>query len=333
VLCRVRSAKCAALRTALRTGHSSPHFAPRTPNFARDMARDTSFYYAFLMLPPAKRNAIVAVWDFCRAVDDAVDEAVPAGAWPLSAEARAQAEQELVGWREEVARCFDRSAGAPVPATRQGRALRPLIGTFGLPRAPFEDLIDGVAMDLARDRYETIDDLLEYCRRVASAVGLVCIEIFGCRDPGAREYAINLGIALQLTNIVRDVGVDLRRGRVYLPQEDLRRFNCSDDALARGVVTPPVRALLAFEIARAREYFLRAARALPRADARRLVAAEIMGAIYQEILRRIERKNYDVFSEVIRVPRPARAMVALTTWARTLAGLRLPVSQVGSNIS
>jgi 15-cis-phytoene synthase len=168
---------------------------------------------------------------------------------------------------------------------------------------------------------------------VASAVGLVCIEIFGCRDVRAREYAINLGLALQLTNIVRDVAVDLSRGRVYLPQEDLRRFGCSEVALARGVVTPEVRALLAFEIARAREYFVRAALALPRADARRLVAAEIMGAIYQDILRRIEANDYDVFTQVIRVPRPARFLLALATWARTLAGLRLPVSHIKSNAS
>jgi 15-cis-phytoene synthase len=282
------------------------------------------------MLPPAKRNAIVAVWDFCRAVDDAVDEAVPEGAWPLTPAARAQAETELDGWREEVARAFDTSPTAAAPRTAQGRALKPLVTTYDLPRVPFDDLIDGVAMDLARDRYETIDELLEYCRRVASAVGLICIEIFGCRTEGARDYAVNLGIALQLTNIVRDVGVDFARGRVYLPQEDLRRFGCSEAALGAGVVTDPVRALLTFEIARAREYFHRAALALPRADARKLVAAEIMGAIYQEILRRIERQGHDVFSAVIRVPRPARAMVALKTWARTLAGLRaFPLSEMG----
>ena len=294
------------------------------------MARDTSFYYAFLMLPPAKRNAIVAVWDFCRAVDDAVDEVVPEGQWPLTAEARARAERQLSSWRAELARCFDATAA---PETRQGKALQPLIAEFHLPRTPFEDLIDGVAMDLAKDRYETIAELLEYCRRVASAVGLVCIEIFGCRDARSRDYAINLGLALQLTNIVRDVGVDLRRARVYLPQEDLRRFNCTEDALKAGIVTPPVQALLAFEITRAREYFHRAAVALPRSDARRLVAAEIMGAIYQEILRRVEVNAYDVFSDVIRVPRPARLLIALTTWARTLAGLRLPVSHIKSNAS
>ena len=292
-----------------------------------DVARDTSFYYAFLMLPPAKRNAIVAVWDFCRAVDDAVDEAVPDGQWPLAPGARQQAEQELGQWLDELARCFASASLGP-PQTRQGGALRPLVSEFNLSRGPFEDLIDGVAMDLAQDRYESIEQLLEYCRRVASAVGLICIEIFGCRDAAARDYAINLGLALQLTNIVRDVGVDLARGRVYLPQEDLRRFNCTEDDLRAGVVSGPVRALFAFEITRAREYFQRAAIALPRADARRLVAAEIMGAIYQDILRRVEQKNYDVFSEVIRVPRPARLLIALTTWARTLAGLRLPVSQV-----
>jgi phytoene synthase len=295
-----------------------------------DVARDTSFYYAFLMLPPAKRNAIVAVWDFCRVVDDAVDEAVPDGEWPLSDAARQRAVRELAEWRSELARSFD-PAGRP--ETPQGRALQPLVPAFQLPRQPFEDLIDGVAMDLARDRYDTIEELLEYCRRVASAVGLVCIEIFGCRDVGSREYAINLGLALQLTNIVRDVGVDLSRGRVYLPQEDLRRFGCTEEALASGVVTPPVRALLAFEIARAREYFGRAALALPRSDARRLVAAEIMGAIYQDILRRVEANQYDVFTQVIRVPRPARFLLALTTWARTLSGLRLPVSHIKSNAS
>ena len=294
------------------------------------MARDTSFYYAFLMLPPAKRNAIVAVWDFCRAVDDSVDEVVPEGQWPLTAAARSQAERELGSWRAELARCFDPAA---TPETRQGRALQPLVGEFNLPRTPFEDLLDGVAMDLAQDRYETIEELLEYCRRVASAVGLVCIEIFGCRDARSRDYAVNLGLALQLTNIVRDVGVDLRHGRVYLPQQDLRRFGVTEDALRSGVVTPAVSALLAFEITRAREYFQRAAVALPRSDARRLVAAEIMGAIYQDILHRVEEKQYDVFTEVIRVPRPARLLIALTTWARTLSGLRLPVSHIKSNAS
>jgi 15-cis-phytoene synthase len=277
------------------------------------VARDTSFYYAFLMLPPARRNAIVAVWDFCRAVDDAVDEAVPAG--KLTDQARATAAVELAQWRAEVERCF--TGGRP--STPQGRGLAPLVPAFALAREPFDDLIDGVEMDLRHVRYETFDELVEYCRRVASAVGLVCVQIFGCREPGARDYAVNLGLALQLTNIVRDVGTDLASGRVYLPQEDLRRFGVTERELAAGQVTPPIRALLKFQCERAREYFARAARSLPHAEARRLVAAEIMGAIYAEILRRVERNDYDVFSHTIRVPRPARAWIALTTWARTLS--------------
>lgn len=280
------------------------------------MARDTSFSYAFLILPPARRHAIVSVWDFCRVVDDAVDEQAISRTGELTGDARRGAAEELRRWRQELARCYDDAAGQP--QTPQGRALRSTIAAFDLSRQPFEDLVDGVAMDLERDRYETIDDLLAYCRRVASAVGLICIEIFGVRHARAREYAVNLGIALQLTNIIRDVGVDLARNRVYLPQEDLRRFGCTEDMLRSGRMSDPLRALLAFEAARARAYYARAAAALPRAEARQLVAAEIMGAIYREILRRIERRGYDVFPEVIRVPRPVRARVAFQTWVRTL---------------
>ncbi len=266
------------------------------------MSRDTSFYYSFLVLPPRKRNALIAVWDFCRAVDDAVDEE----------EVAARAEQAVRAWRTELANCYN-GAG---PGTPQGRALAPFIREFNLPRQPFEDLIDGVEMDLRQARYPTFEALSEYCRRVASAVGLVCVEIFGYHHPGARRYAVDLGMALQLTNIVRDVAADLRRGRVYLPEEDLRRFGVSDAQLREGKVTPPVRALLAFECDRARDYYRRAAASLPREDARSLVAAEIMGGIYFEILRRIERRGYDVFSERIRVPRPRRALIAAGIFAR-----------------
>lgn len=171
-------------------------------------------------------------------------------------------------------------------------------------------------MDLHRKRYDTFDELVGYCRRVASAVGLICVEIFGCRDSGSRNYAINLGVALQLTNIIRDVAVDLAQGRVYLPNEDLERFGVTEPALAAGLATGDVRTLLAFECQRARQLFAAAAQALPRSEARRLIAAEIMSGIYFEILQRIERRGYDVFSSVIRVPKPARARIAAITWAR-----------------
>ena len=279
------------------------------------MSRDTNFYYSFLVLPPRKRRAIVAVWDFCRAVDDAVDEVEP------GPDAVTRAAAQLEAWRVELETCYaaaDVDRGGHGPLTAQGRALQEYIREFNLPRTPFNDLIDGVAMDLSYVRYPTFDALAEYCRRVASTVGLVCVEIFGYRDPGAREYAVNLGMALQLTNIIRDVASDLERGRTYLPTEDLVRFGVTEEALRLGKVTPPVRALLEFECARARDYYRRASASLPPADARSLVAAEIMGGIYFEILERIERAGYDVFRERIRVPRPYRALIALRIWARSL---------------
>ena len=265
------------------------------------MARDTSFSYSFLVLPADQRRAIGAVWDFCRAVDDAVDEAVD----------RRIAGEQVVVWRAEVARLF----GGDAPATPQGRALRPFVAAFALSRQPFDDLVDGVEMDLQRSRYQTIDELIGYCRRVASAVGMMCIEIFGCRDSRSRDYAFNLGLALQLTNIIRDIRADLAQGRVYLPQDDLTRFGVSEAMLADGRVTEPVRALLAHECQRARHFFTAARQAMPHGGARKLVAAEIMGAIYFEILQRIERRGYDVFSERVRVPKLVRARIALQIWA------------------
>ena len=334
------------------------------------MSRDTSFYYSFLVLPPGKRRAIIAVWDFCRAVDDAVDEVVDdvvdhvandvvddvakdtRGVGPsrlrqgfgeasrsaegaeaagppvlpeagLTPAARMRAAAQLALWRAELDRCYapGHGSGEPRPGTPQGQALQPYIGELNLPRVPFDDLIDGVEMDLAHVRYPTFEALAGYCRRVASSVGLICVEIFQYRDPSAREYAVNLGMALQLTNIIRDVAADLRRGRIYLPAEDLARFGVCEDDLRAGHVTPAIRSLLRFECDRAREYYRAAARQWPAIDARNMLAAEIMGAIYLEILRRIERANYDVFSRRLRVPRPRRALIALRIWARRISGL------------
>lgn len=268
------------------------------------MSRNTSFYYAFLVLPAEQRRAIVAVWDFCHAVDDAVDEP------PSAAGAIRSGREGVAFWRAELARCYD----AVPPASEQGRNLQPFIRRFDLPRGAFDDVLDGVAMDLDHTRYETFDDLVEYCRRVASAVGLICIRIFGCTSARAEEYALNLGVALQLTNIVRDVKTDLDRGRVYLPRVDLASAGCSVDDLAAGAVSEPVRRLIALECRRAREFYACARAALAPEDRRRLVAAEIMRAVYFETLRRIERSGYDVFTARARVPRPRQALIALTHW-------------------
>jgi len=266
------------------------------------VARDTSFSYSFLVLPAEQRQAIGLVWDFCRAVDDAVDEAPD----------EPTATVEIGKWRDEVARVF----GTGVPQTPQGQNLKPLVAAFALSRPPFDDLVDGVEMDLRHKRYQTFDELSGYCRRVASTVGLICIEIFGARDSRSKDYAFNLGLALQLTNIIRDVAVDLKNGRIYLPQEDLARFGVTEADLRAGAVNEPIRRLLAHQCQRARHFYTAAAQAMPHADAHRLVAAEIMGGIYFEILQRIERGGYDVFSELIRVPKAVRARIALSIWAR-----------------
>jgi 15-cis-phytoene synthase len=216
------------------------------------VSRPTSFYYAFLALSRAQREAIVAVWDFCRAVDDTVDEDRHGDPDRVQA--------NLQGWREELARCYGGD-----PQTPQGRALVPWIQTYQLPRQPFADLIDGLAMDLVHARYETFADLYEYCWRVASTVGFVCLAIFGVRDEG-REYALQLGVALQLTNILRDVKTDYQNGRVYLPLEDLRRAGCLETDLGTSGITAPVRDLLRGQAERARAFYARADRARPAGD-------------------------------------------------------------------
>ena len=286
------------------------------------MSRATNFYYSFLVLPAAKRDAIVAVWDFCRAVDDAVDEA---------------REEDVPGavemWRREVAACFEGGQ----PETPQGRALAPLVVPFNLPRHAFDALVEGVAMDVGSRRYETFEDLYEYCIRVASAVGLMCLEIFGYDDPRSRQYATDLGVALQLTNILRDVGEDLGRGRVYIPQRELRQFGVTEADLQAAAaaaghrLAPAVRALLKHQAERARQYYVRAAASLPSGDAQRLVAAEIMGAIYFAILEKIERAGYDVFSAVARISRPRRALIAAGTWLRVKKGDRPRYAQILRN--
>ena len=283
-------------------------------------SRDTSFYYSFLVLPPDKRNAIVAVWDFCRAVDDAVDEIAPDSVRGegLPEAVREKAAASLAAWRQEVAAVYEGR-----PSTPQGAALQPFVGRFNLPRAQFEALIDGVEMDLTLHRYPDFDTLVQYCHRVASSVGLICVEIFGYKDPRARDYAVSLGVALQLTNIVRDVAVDLKKGRVYLPTDDMAWFQVTEDELRAGVVTPRIRQLLRYQCRRARQFYQQASANLPDADAQSLVAAQIMGAIYFGILRRIERAEYDVFTEIIRVPRWRRALMALRLWA---ASMLLPPS-------
>lgn len=280
------------------------------------MARDTNFYYSFLALPRDKREAIVAVWDFCRAVDDVADE---------SSAPREEQRASLEAWRAELTRVFEGGE----PSTPEGRGLQQQLSKYPLPRPAFDDLITGVQMDVEGRSYETFADLEQYCYHVASTVGLMCLEIFGYRDPGAREYAVTLGKALQLTNILRDVGVDARNGRVYLPGEELRAAGCTLDELKRSEPTPALVGVLRTVARRAEGFYRLAAQQRPVVDRRRLVAAEIMAAIYRQLLADIERGGFAVLREPWRLSKWRKARIAAATWIATMVPPGLTAAVAG----
>lgn len=265
-------------------------------------ASGTNFYYAFRFLPRPRREAIHALYAFCRSVDDSVD------AEPDSAQAAAR----LAYWRRELAACYEGQPTDPL-----ARSLASHLQRFPIQRAHMEEIIEGVAMDVEPARYETFEDLRRYCYRVASAVGLGCIEIFGYTDPAARDYAVDLGLAFQMTNILRDVRSDAARGRVYLPQQDLRQCHCPEGSLAQGPASDQFRALMRMEIARTRELFARAARSLPAQDRRTLYPAEIMRAIYQAILERISADPDQVLAGRVTLPRTRKLSLAAGIYLRS----------------
>ena len=261
----------------------------------------SNFFFAFLTLPRPRRDALYAVYAFCRTVDDIAD---------LGSDPEAQRDG-LARWRADVARCYD--GGTPEhPIARQ---LAGAVRDFHLPRAALEAIIEGCEMDLARVSYATAAELEPYCYRVASAVGLCCIEIFGYTDPRARDYAVRLGMALQLTNIIRDVGADAAAGRVYVPQEDLVRFGVTGDDLRAGRYGEAFVALMQHQAARARRFYAAARAAFPAVDARSLVPAEIMGRIYYALLQEIEARRFRVFGERVTLPARRKAAIAVRCWA------------------
>lgn len=274
----------------------------RTVSRKLTKASGSNFYYAFLFLPKPKREAIYAVYAFCRLSDDLVDEARAGG--DVSA--------ALTRWRKELEGYFRDSVGHPV-IVAAGQAAR----RFNIPRTYFEELLNGMEMDLTRSRYATFEELYSYCYRVASIVGLICIEIFGYRNPRTKEYAERLGIAFQLTNILRDLAVDAARGRIYLPQDELKRFGYSEDELLAGRYSDAFVELMRFQCERARGYFRDAATALPPEDRRSLLAAEIMKAIYYRLLLKIEQRGYNVFGFDIAIPRPRKFLLASGLWLRS----------------
>jgi 15-cis-phytoene synthase len=240
---------------------------------------------AFVALGRKRREDITVFYAFCRVIDDIADSAETAP------EEKAQ---QLAAWRRWL------QASAPdEPAL--ARDVRELFGKYAITPAMLEEIIDGMEMDLRNTRYDTFEDLRLYCYRVASAVGLVSIEIFGYRNPATREYAIQLGYALQMTNIIRDVGKDLAIGRIYLPAEDLARFNYSESDLRRRKYNDAFVRLMEFEAARAEEFFSRAAALLPREDRRPMVAAEIMASVYRTLLNRMKADRFRVFDKEYRL--------------------------------
>jgi phytoene synthase len=268
----------------------------------------TSFHYSFSFLPKEERLAIHAVYAFCRRIDDIVDDDPS-----VSPSVIAQKKQRLNWWRTEVEKMYDPSA-VGASTTRLRSTLGAVIRRFKVPKQYFMALIDGCESDLVRRRYRTFDDLKAYCYSVASVVGLMSIEIFGYRHEQTRQYAINLGYALQLTNILRDVKSDKDRGYIYLPLEDMQRFRYTEEDLMNEVYDERFVALMAFQAQRAREYYHRARTMLLPDERLTMVAAEIMDAIYYRLLEKIELSDYQVFTKRVRVHALHKVLIAVRIW-------------------
>ncbi len=271
---------------------------------AKEIAKGSksSFYYAFSLLPPQKRDAMNAVYAFCRKTDDIVDE----GNEPDDVKY-----ERLRKWRVEFEKALKCQSNYQL-LNKVGN----IIKQFNIPVEPFFDLIIGMEMDLQKKRYIKFDDLVEYCYRVASTIGLMCIEIFGYKHTSTKEYAVNLGLAMQMTNILRDVKTDAEIGRIYLPQEDLERFNYTEQDILEGNYNKNFVSLMKFEAERAQEFFNKANNALDKEDKYSLFAARAMQHIYQKLLHKIEREEFDVYSKKIRVNKFEKATISLGVWLK-----------------
>ncbi len=285
---------------------------PMSPDDAQQLctaytkSSGSNFYYSFLFLPRQRREAMYTIYALCRMVDSAVDDPPP-GSKPL---------EVLATWREEVSAAYK---GQPtLPATI---SLATHLQEFDIPEDLIQELITGVEMDLTINRYETFSDLYPYCYRVASVVGLVCLKIFKTESPKAEDYAENLGIAFQLTNMLRDLYSDAQENRVYLPQEDFQRFGYSVESLLNKESSPELVEFMKFQCARAHSYYQKAQdvlSSLPAPDQKALVVAEIMRGVYSTILHKIESQNYPIFGPRTRVSSFQRLGIASNIWLRSL---------------
>ena len=262
----------------------------------------SSFYYSFIFLSPGRRRAISALYAFCREVDDVVDEA----------EDPQIARTKLAWWRTEIANLF---AGKPQhPVTR---ALEPALGPFGITALRLNEIIDGMQMDLDQSRYLDFKALERYCYHVAGAVGLLAAAIFGYRNPRTLEYAKNLGLAFQLTNIIRDVGDDARRNRIYLPMDELKQFEVPVSDILNARYSEHFTRLMQFQTARAQDYYAAAMAALPAEDRRAQRAGLIMAAIYRTLLAEIAADGFKVLSQRTSLTPMRKLLIAVRTWLRT----------------
>ena len=264
-----------------------------------------NFYYAFLTLPPADRQAIYAVYAFCRYCDDAVD-----------------AETSLDRQRDKLTQL-----GAALSDSYAGQAAAPVFlaladvaRRYAIPEQYFREVLAGVESDLTTARYRDFAELRQYCYRVAAVVGLICLQIFGYRDDKAKDYAVDLGLAMQLTNICRDVKEDWEMGRVYLPQEELAQFGYTEADLAAGVCNAAFGELMRFQVRRAREYFARGRELLPYLTPRSRACPAALGGIYGKVLDRIEAADYDVLHRRIRVSTAAKLRIMAQAWLGSLSG-------------
>jgi len=264
-------------------------------------ASGSSFYYSFLFLPSERRRAITALYAFCREVDDVVDESLE----PQVAHAK------LGWWRKEILNLYEGNPNHPV-----SRALQPHLGKFQIKQKRLEEIVDGMEMDLTQTRYLDFAGLEKYCYHVAGAVGLLAAGIFGYANPRTLDYAKSLGTAFQLTNIIRDVGEDARKNRIYLPMEDLRRFEVTAADILNGVYSERFIQLMQFQTRRTNEIYEQAFAALPPEDRRDQRAGLIMAAIYRATLAEIERDGFKVLDRRTSLTPLRKLWIAWTTWIK-----------------
>jgi len=267
---------------------------------------------AFILLPREKHDAMSALYAFCRAVDDVADEdAVPTE----------QRRTQLAAWRADIRRACELQK----PEFILNQEFAPIIHKFKLPFALFDELIKGCEMDLDTLRYKNLEQLELYCYRVASVVGLLSIEIFGHQNPACCDYAIYLGQALQLTNILRDVKNDAARGRIYLPQSELKRFNVTEAEIIGAQYSDRYHALARSLADRAKHFYALAQKTLPPEDRRAMVAAELMGSVYWQLLQKLENGRFNVFgAQPLKLSKPHKLALVFKSWLCHAAGSTSP---------